>query len=125
MKLTTAILALTFSAVAAFNPSSSISSAVRAKAPFAPTKQAMVQPINLDGRVNNNDKFVSHFVMHRLLNFVLGLSYHLLIMNAWRRRDLLTTMVANTSARIFDLTNMIGSEGSFRRFPPHKTITYL
>lgn len=57
MKLTTAILALTFSAVAAFNPSSSISSAVRAKAPFAPTKQAMVQPINLDGRVNNNDKF--------------------------------------------------------------------
>jgi len=60
MKFTTAILALSFSAVAAFNPTSSISNAVRAKASFgAPRNQALVQPINLDGRVNNDNKFVS------------------------------------------------------------------
>jgi len=57
MKFTSAILALTFSAVAAFNPTSSISNAVRAKASFAPRNQALVQPINLDGRVNNDNKF--------------------------------------------------------------------
>jgi hypothetical protein len=58
MKFSTAILALTFTAVAAFNPTSSVTNAVRAKATFAPRNQALVQPINLDGRVSN-DKFVS------------------------------------------------------------------
>eukprot|EP00979_Chaetoceros_neogracilis_P017838 scaffold10291_cov293-Chaetoceros_neogracile.AAC.9 len=56
MKFSTAILALTFTAVAAFNPTSSVTNAVRAKATFAPRNQALVQPINLDGRVSN-DKF--------------------------------------------------------------------
>jgi hypothetical protein len=58
MKLSSAVIALTFTAVGAFNPATTLSSAVRAKAPFAPRESALVQPINLDGRVVN-DKFVS------------------------------------------------------------------
>jgi len=53
MKFSSAIIALTFSAVGAFNPSTSLTNAVRSKAPFA-NKGALVQPINLDGRINND-----------------------------------------------------------------------
>lgn len=58
MKFSSAIIALTFTAVGAFNPSTSLTNAVRSKAPFA-NKGALVQPINLDGRINN-DQFVSY-----------------------------------------------------------------
>lgn len=54
MKFSAGILVLTLTAASAFNPSSSISNAVRSKASFAPTREsgALVKPINLDGRVN-------------------------------------------------------------------------
>lgn len=53
MKFSSAIIALTFTAVGAFNPATSLTSAVRAKAPFV-NKGALVQPINVDGRVSND-----------------------------------------------------------------------
>eukprot|EP00557_Chaetoceros_sp_GSL56_P011490 CAMPEP_0176486372 /NCGR_PEP_ID=MMETSP0200_2-20121128/5532_1 /TAXON_ID=947934 /ORGANISM="Chaetoceros sp., Strain GSL56" /LENGTH=386 /DNA_ID=CAMNT_0017883067 /DNA_START=111 /DNA_END=1271 /DNA_ORIENTATION=+ len=56
MKLSNAIVLITISTVAAFNPTSSVSNAVRTKAPFASRNQALVQPINLDGR-KGNDQF--------------------------------------------------------------------
>lgn len=56
MKLSTAIALITISTVAAFNPTSSVSNAVRTKAPFASRNQALVQPINVDGR-RGNDQF--------------------------------------------------------------------
>lgn len=56
MKLSTAIALITISTVAAFNPTSSVSNAVRTKAPFAARNQALVQPINIDGR-KGNDQF--------------------------------------------------------------------
>lgn len=60
MKFSAGILVLTLTAASAFNPSSSITNAVRSKASFAPTREsgALVKPINLDGRVNA-DSFVS------------------------------------------------------------------
>jgi hypothetical protein len=58
MKLSTAIALITISTVAAFNPTSSVSNAVRTKSPFVSRNQALVQPINIDGR-KGNDQFVS------------------------------------------------------------------
>jgi len=51
MKLSTAIFAVTVTSVAAFNPASTVSSAIRSNASFAARKKTLVQPISLDGRV--------------------------------------------------------------------------
>ncbi len=63
MKFSTSIafLALSVSAAAAFNPTSTINSAVRSKAPFA-QKKALVQPIGIDGQRVNNNSIVSESI---------------------------------------------------------------
>ena len=60
MKLSTAIFAVTITSVAAFNPASTVSSAIRSNASFAARKKTLVQPISLDGRAKK-EQFVSVF----------------------------------------------------------------
>jgi hypothetical protein len=60
MKTSSAIVLLSLSAVSAFGlqPSTSATTGVRTNSLFGGSKQALVQPIGLDGRIAKND-FVS------------------------------------------------------------------